>query len=131
MAIQYFKYSKKQLRYSLLFGILWLFIFVFYTLFRSKSYFGYAYLGVGIIFLATYFYKKTVHYAVLKNGVLIKRGLFPKQIKLDEVTDIRYYSGRYTFMTNASEMTINTMIIDNEAITALKKITSQIQQSKS
>lgn len=125
-----FKYSTKQLRYSLLFGLLWILIFVFYSIFRSESFFGYAYLAMGIIFIGTYFYKKIFHYAVIKDNVLIKKDIIPKRIKLDEITDIHYFSGKYKLVTKTSEMTINTMLIDKTAIKDLKKLTTQINLSK-
>lgn len=126
-----FKYSKKQLRYSLGFGILWIIIFVAYLIFRSDSYFGYGYLIIGIFFLGTYVYKKTFHYAKIKNGVLIKNDILQKRIKLDEVTDVNYFSGKYKLLTKNSEMTINTMVIDKTSIEDLKKVINQLNFSKS
>lgn len=125
-----FKYSKKQLRYSLVFGILWIVIFAAYLIFRSDSYFGYGYLAIGIFFLGTYIYKKKFHYATIKNGVLIKNDILPKRIKLDEITDVHYFSGKYKLMTKNSEMTINTMVIDKTSIDVLKNIVKQINLSK-
>lgn len=124
------EYSKKQLRYSWMFGILWMLIFAFYFIFRKESYFGYAYLAIGILFLGTYIYKKTVHYATIKNGILIKKSIFSKRIKLDQITDVRYFAGKYSLMTDASEITINTMLLDKKSIDDLKKIIHQLNLSK-
>ncbi|MEO5788171.1 MAG: hypothetical protein ACOH2D_04955 [Gelidibacter sp.] len=126
-----FKYSKKQLLTILLFGILWLLIFGFYFFFRTESYFGYGYLAIGIGFLGSYIYKKTVHYATIKNGILTKHDLLPKRINLDQITDITYYAGKYKLMTKQSEMIINTMVLDKTSIEDLKKIINQINISKS
>ena len=128
---QQFKYSQKQLRTIFLFGILWLVIFGLYFFFRSESYFGYGYLVIGISFLASYIYKKTVHYATLKNGILTKHDMLPKRINLDQITDVNYYAGKYKIMTKQSEMTLNTMVLDKASIEELKKIISQINISKS
>ena len=125
------KYSKKQLRYSLIFGILWILIFVAYLIFRSESYFGYGYLAIGIFFLGTYFYKKTVHYATIKNDILIKNNIIPKRIQLDQITDVQYFAGKYTLISNNSEISINTMEIDKKSIEDLKKVINQINVSKS
>ena len=126
-----FKYSDKQFRYSLGFGILWILIFGFYFFFRPDSYFGYGYLAIGIVFLGSYIYKNIFQYATLKNGVLIKNDLFRKRIQLDEITDIQYVSGKYKLTTSTSKMTINTMVLDDTSIEDLKKIIQQINLPKS
>ena len=125
------KYSKKQLRYSLIFGILWIVIFVAYLIFRSESYFGYGYLTIGIVFIGIYVYKKTFHYATINNGVLTKHNFTPKRIQLDQIIDVHYFAGKYTFKTEKSEISINTMEIDEKSIEDLKKIIHQINISKS
>lgn len=128
---QQFRYSKKEQRYSLLFGILWLVIFVFYKFFRPDSYFGYGYLAIGIVFIGTFIYKKTSPYASIKNGVLSKNMIFSKRIKLDDITDIQYFSGKYKLTTTTSEMTINTMAMDKRAVEDLKNTIKHINFSKS
>ncbi|MEO8773630.1 MAG: hypothetical protein ABI371_04800 [Gelidibacter sp.] len=128
---QQFKYSQKQLRYSLGFGILWIIIFVGYLIFRSESYLGYGYLAIGILFLGSYFYKKIFHYAIIKDGVLIKNDILPKRIKLDTITDAHYVAGKYKLMTKTSEMTINTMVLDKTSIENLKKVIKQLNFIKS
>ena len=126
-----FKYSKKQLRSTLLFGLLWLIIFGFYFFFRTDSYFGYAYLIMGILFFASYIYKKTIHYATIQNGILTKHDPLPKRINLDQITDISYFAGKYKLLTQDSEMIINTMVLDKTSLEDLKKIINQINVSKS
>ena len=126
-----FKYSKKQLRYSLGFGILWILIFAFYFFFRAESYFGYGYLAIGVVFLGSYIYKKIFHYATIKEGILIKNDLISKRINLDQITDINYFAGKYKLMTKNSEITINTMVIDKTSIEDLKKVINQLNISKS
>lgn len=124
------KYSKKQLRYSLIFAILWIIIFVAYMIFRSESYFGYGYLVIGILFLGTYVYKKTVHYATIKNGVLTKHNIIPKHIKLDQISEVSYVFGTYKLISDNSEISINTMEIDKKSIEDLKKIINQLNIRK-
>ena len=126
-----FNYSQKQLRYSLGFGILWLIIFIAYLIFRSESYLSYGYLVIGVLFIGSYFYKKIFHYAVIKDGVLIKNDVLKKRIKLDEITDVHYFSGKYRLLAPHSEMIINTMVLDKTAIEDLKKVIKQINLPKS
>ena len=124
------KYSKKQLRYSLFFGLLWIIIFLLYFFLKHDSYFGYAYLVIGIVFIGTYVYKKTLQYAVIRNGFLTKHDLLPKTIKLDEITDVNYFSGKYKLITKNSEFTINTMVIDKSSVENLKRIINALNLSK-
>ena len=126
-----FKYSKKQLRYSLGFGILWMLIFAFYFFFRTESYFGYGYLTIGILFIGSYIHKKLFYYATLKNGVLTKNDILSKRIKLDEITDVSYLGGKYKIMTTNSQMMINTMELSETSINDLKKVLEQVNISKS
>ncbi len=128
---QQFKYSVKQLRTIFLFGILWILIFGFYFFFRTDSFFGYGYLVIGISFFASYIFKKNVHYATLKDGLLTKHDILPKRIHLDQVTDVTYYEGKYRLLTKQSEMTINTMVLDKTSIDDLKKIIKQLNIAKS
>lgn len=122
------KYSKKQLRFSWLFGVLWLCIFGFYTIFLSDSYFGYGYLIIGILFLGTYIYKKTVHYITIKNGVLTKHGFFSKHVPLDQIKEVRYFAGKYKLVTPTSEVIINTMLIEKQSLDELKKILDHLNR---
>lgn len=124
------KYSKKELRISLLFGTILVIIFILYTILRSDSYFGYAYLATGILLLATYIYKKIFNYATIKNGVLIKHAIIPKRIQLDQIIDVFYFSGKYKLMTKNSTLLINTMVIDKKSIEELKIIIKQLNLSK-
>ena len=130
-SIQHFKYSKKQLNYSLFFGLLWILIFILYSIFKTDSYFGYAYLAIGIVILIIYFYKKTYHYATIKNGILTTHDFLPKSISLDEITDVHYFSGKYKLMTKKSEFDINTMVMDKSSVENLKRIINQLKFSKS
>ncbi len=130
-SVHQFKYSRKQLRSTLLSGILWFLIFGFYFFFRTESYFGYGYLAIGIGFLGSYIYKKALHYATLKNGILTKNNLLPKRINLDQITDVTYFSGKYKLITQDSEMIINTMVLEKNSLEDLKQIIKQLNISKS
>lgn len=120
------KYSKKQLRYALLFGVIWIVIYIFYALFRPDSYFGYGYLVMAIVFFAIYIHKKIFHYASIKNGILTRHTIFPKRIRLRDITEVDYFAGKYTLQTNHSTISINTMELDANSIKDLKKILDKI-----
>lgn len=116
------KYSKKPLNYSLIFGILWLVIFISYLVSGNIRYFKYFYLIVGIPLLITYIFEKTKHYLTIENGVITKNQLFPKRIELAKITDIRYFAGEYKLISDTSEMRILTQFIDKDSLEDLKAV---------
>lgn len=121
------KYSKKQLRMVVVFGLLWIGIFLIYALFRPESYFGYGYLVMALIFLALYVYKKVFHYAKIEDGILTKNSILPKRIRLEDVTAVHYFAGKYQLKTQQTEISINTMEIDPNSLKELKKILDHIK----
>ena len=121
------KYSKKQLRMGLVFGLLWIGIFIIYALFRPESYFGYGYLVMALIFLALYVYKKVFHYAKIEDGILTKNSILPKRIRLEDVRAVHYFAGKYQLKTQQTEISINTMEIDPNSLKELKKILDHIK----
>lgn len=125
------KYSKRQWRYSLFIGTAWLLFFTLYSYFSNSSYIKYGYLALGVLYFGSYFYKKNFKYAVIKNGVFTKTGLFPKHINLADITNIKYFNEEYILKSETSEITINAMVIDKVAIEYLKNLSSQINTSKS
>lgn len=127
----YIKYSQKQLRFSLLTGIVWLAFFVFYFYSENDHDIGYIYLAIGVFSLGTYVYKKTVHYATIKDGVLIRNQIIPKRRELNQIMNLKFDSGKYTFMTENSAITLNTMGIDTQSIEDLQKVIAQLKLLKS
>lgn len=128
---QQFKYSKTQLRTNLFIGIAWILLFfAFYSYFFNDSYFNYGYLAIGIIYFGIYFYKKHGHYAVIKNGVFTKTGFFPKHMKLEDISEIKYFNDEYILKSETSEITINANVIDETAIEDLQNLSLQINASK-
>lgn len=116
------KYSKKRLNYNLIFGLIWLLIFVAYLFLKTNSFLKYGYLFIGILFLSTYFFEKTKQYLTIENGVITKNQLFPKRIELDKITDIRYFAGEYKLISDTSEMRIITSIIEKQSLEDLKAL---------
>src|SRR5690606_20260177 len=114
------KYSKKQLRQNLIFGVIWLLIFIGYLSFGSQSNLRYGYLIMGIFFLSNYLYQKTKHYITIENGVLKKNYIFPKKISLKDIKEVRYFAGEYKLISENSELLINTVVIDKNSLKDLR-----------
>jgi hypothetical protein len=122
------KYSKKRLNYNLIFGLIWLLIFVAYLFLKTNSFLKYGYLFIGILFLSTYFFEKTKHYLTIENGVITKNQLFPKRIQLDKIKDIRYFAGEYKLISDTSEIRILTQFIEKKSLEDLKTVIETLKQ---
>lgn len=125
------KYSKIRLRSDLYVGLAWLLFFAIYSYFFYYNYFNYGYLVIAVIYLGKYFYKKTKHYAIINNGVFTKTGFFPKHIKLDDITGIRYFNDEYILKRETSKIIVSANAIDKTAIEYLENLRSQINVPKS
>ena len=121
------KYSKKQLRQNLIFGVIWLLIFIGYLSFGSQSNLRYGYLIMGIFFLSNYLYQKTKHYLTIEGGFLKKNYIFPKKISLKDIKEVRYFAGEYKLISENSELKINTVVIDKTSLKDLKVILDNLK----
>lgn len=124
------KYSKKQLRQNLIFGVIWLLIFIGYLSFGSQSNLRYGYLVMGMFFLGNYFYQKTKHYLTIENGVIKKNYIFPKKIILEDIKEVRYFAGEYKLISENSELLINTVVIDEASLKDLRAILDDLNLSR-
>jgi hypothetical protein len=115
-------YTRRRIRHSLVFGILWLALGLTATLFNSNNIFNYGYLLIGCIYLGTHLFERKKQYLTIENGVLIKNQLKPKTIELNEIKQIKLFAGDYILKTDTSEMTINTELIEKESLANLKTV---------
>jgi hypothetical protein len=130
MSTIFIKYSKKQLRHNLIFGIIWILIFIGYLSFGSQSNLRYGYLIIGIFFLGNYLYQKIKHYLTIENGVLKKNYIFPKKISLEDIKEVRYFAGEYKLISNTNELIINTVVIDKTSLKDLRSILDNLKLSR-
>ena len=111
------RYKKKRLKYNLIFGIVWL-IFGLLGIFTKEKPFqtDYGYLVISILYITTYFYDKKNQYLTIKNGVIYQNYPFGKKANLNEINRIKKFAGDYILKTDNVELTINTLIIDQESL---------------
>ena len=106
------KGSKKQIIYYLILGMVFI---VFDLLFDSNYKFspeivlnstgtGFVFMSLSFVFYYQIISKKG--YAVLKNNLLSKTGLFQKKIDLEEITNVRRFAGDYIFKKGKAELFI-------------------------
>ena len=115
-------YPKKRLRYSLIFGIIWLLFGIISFAFISDNLFNIGYLILGFAYLAIYFFEKTNQYLTIKNGWITKHSIRPKRMKLDEIIHIKNFAGDYVLKTEQDELTINKGFIEKNSLLELEKV---------
>ena len=81
---------------------------------------GIGQIAAGIFMFVRYYTKHRTQYLTLKNGKLTKNTLFPKTINLTEIISIKEFAGNLRLRTEKTELTIDTQIIEQRSLIALK-----------
>ena len=114
------RYKKKQLKISLVLGIVWLIFGILYLFVKDFSHWmDYGYLIISILYLSQYFYNYKYQYLTIENGVIYKSFFLSKKINLTEIKKIKKFAGDYIIKTDKTELTINTQIIDPNSLAEL------------
>ncbi len=104
------KESRTQTIYYLVLGVLFM---VLDVLFDSNFKFspelvfnatGAFFFSMSLFCIAYYKFISNKGYAVLKNNLLSKTGLFQKKVNLEEVTNVRRFAGDYIFKKDEKEL---------------------------
>ncbi|TXE06485.1 hypothetical protein ES711_13290 [Gelidibacter salicanalis] len=123
------RYTKERLRSNSRMGIFFVAIGIILVLLSfitsewkeiSLSSIGIGQIGTGIFIFIIYYFENRKQYLTLKNGELIKNTLFPKKIKLAEIKSIREFAGDLKLITQKTEFTIDTQIIEPNSLVELK-----------
>lgn len=122
------KYKPKHLRINLLFGIFWLILWALKTFTTDKqSWIDWGFLVIALLYLAMYFYGRYYQYLTIKDGKIKVNQPFGKQIILEEVIEVKRFSGDFILKTPNNELTISTRIIEP---TSLKKLEETLEKFK-
>ncbi|WP_235841756.1 hypothetical protein [Confluentibacter sediminis] len=124
------RYTKKRLRYYLIFGILWMVLGSSAIIFESGNVFNYGYLLMGILYLGTYLFENRKQYLTIENGVISKNLLVSKKINLNEITRIKKFAGDYVLKTDLTELKINTGLIDKTSLSDLNAVLDNLNLEK-
>ncbi|MAD96536.1 MAG: hypothetical protein CMB99_04330 [Flavobacteriaceae bacterium] len=122
-------YKKQHQRFNLFLGIIWLIHFLF-NLYEDKELrlFNVMWLILSIIYLSMYFYNRKAKYLTIENGIIKQNVLFGTYVKIDDITNIKYFAGEYTLSTKSGGMKINTHHIDPEYFEVLKNELLKIKE---
>ena len=114
------QFKKRQLNFNLIFGIIWFIYFFVKLYFNDKLHWiDYGWILISLAYFGTYFYQKKYKYVSIENGILAVNGPFGKKLNLAEIKRIKKFAGDYIINTDKKELTINTQIIDPNALTEL------------
>ena len=124
------RYSKEILRsnlrtgkFFLLFGVVLVLISFLIGKWRIVSIesIGIGQIAAGFFMLILYFFKNKNQYLTLKNGELLKNGLLPKKIKLNEISEIKEFAGDIKVYAEKKQLIIDTQIIDPNSLELLRR----------
>ncbi len=116
------RFTKKRLKHSLIFGIVWLALGTTAVIFNSDNVFNYGYLVIGILYFGTYLFENNKQYLTIENGIISKNHLIPKKVNLNEIKRIKKFAGDYILKTDSTELRINTELIEKKSLTELDTV---------
>jgi len=121
------RYKKKLLNFNLFFGIAWSILATIKMIADEPiNGFDYAWIGLAVLSIGTYFYEYKNQYITIKNGLIFKNHPFSKKIKLTDIKQIKKFAGDYILKAENQELTINTDIIDKKSLTELNRILGEL-----
>ena len=114
-------YKKKQLNINLILGIVWLINGIIQIYFDEKlRWYNFGWFILSGIYFIIYINQKTKNYLTIENGIIKENYPFGKKINLDEIKLIKHFAGDIILKTEKTELTINTLLIDEKSIPELK-----------
>ena len=116
------RFTKKRLKHSLIFGIVWLALGTTAVIFNSENVFNYGYLIIGFLYFGTYLFENNKQYLTIENGIISKNQLIPKKINLNEINRIKKFAGDYILKTDSTELRINTVLIEEKSLAELNTV---------
>ena len=116
------RFTKKRLKHSLIFGIVWLALGTTAVIFNSDNVFNYGYLIIGFLYFGTYLFENNKQYLTIENGIISKNQLIPKKINLNKINRIKKFAGDYILKTDSTELRINTELIEKKSLTELDTV---------
>jgi hypothetical protein len=120
-------YNKKQLNQNLILGLIWSsFFFINFFFEKELRLLDYGWIVISLIYFCIYFYQKKYKYIIIENGILKIQGLFRKKIELDKIKRIKVFAGDYILGADGYSLTINTLIVDSNSLSILKKELEQL-----
>lgn len=122
-------HNQSQLNKILFLGIGYIIIGLL-SLSTSSKIFLSGFIGIGIIFIAQYFYNKNRAYVILIENSIMSNGIFKKEIEIKNVKSIKYFAGDYIIKSAEKEIVIDTNLVDKESQSNLKNYFENLKFEK-
>ena len=113
-------YNKKQVRASLIFGLVWLLLGIAGLLFSHQNYFMTGYSVLGILYFGNYIYLSRTPYVIITKRMIKVNGFPPKQVLQKDITSVKYFAGDFTIKSASKKLVIDTNYVDKEGLLLLK-----------
>lgn len=120
-------YQKKKLNYQLYSGIGFLIFGIAIVLLNNFSLIYYTWVLLGLLQLGTWYFKNKHQYLYITDDTLTKNSLFPKSIKLNELTAIWKFKSSFTLETRQAKLKINKDQMEDESLYKLTDFLNQIE----
>ncbi len=120
------RFTKKRLHNHLTFGIIWFVLGTIALVYAEGNVLFYGYIIIGILHFGTFLFENNQQYLTIKHGILTKNHLIAKRINLDEIKQIKKYSGAYTLITGSTQLKINTKLIEEKSLAKLNKLLEEL-----
>lgn len=93
----------------------------------TAGYFTYFQLVLGWLMVLAFFHQKKYQYLTIENGLLTKNSLKRKTIQLEKIEQIQSFPGRIKIYTSEKDLSINTLILDEDSLKAMYKTLGSLQ----
>ncbi|MCX2720271.1 hypothetical protein [Lentiprolixibacter aurantiacus] len=123
--IMVFVFKKSYLRANLIFGLIWLTVFILKVFIEDNTnsisyWIDYGFLLVAVLYLGTYLYQKRYGYLTLENGLLKLNDPRNKHIDLNTVTRFKFFAGEYILESDSKKLKVNTYLLEPPSVALLK-----------
>lgn len=121
------RYSRKRLLPNLMFGCSFIVIGFLMVYKDPANFWRYGYFLIGLLYLGIWIFEKKNQYLLIRDGVLTKNKVKPKNIPLSEVNRIVKETGNITLYTQKDRLRVNTELIDKSSLENLHRILNNLE----
>ena len=120
------KYKKTTWIVNIIAALVWLFYFGIIVFEKEEpNWIDYGWIVISLIYFGLYFYQVKYDYITIENDTIRVHGPLGKKLKLKYIKIIRKFAGDYIIKSDQTEITINTKIIDSDA---LHKLNTELEK---
>jgi len=123
-------YSKKQIRVSLILGILFFGLFLSTILIDSDNYLSVSNGLLAALHLLSYAYLSRKPFLTITPDYFQTNGFPPKKIKRTEIVEIKHFAGEYTIRSAKQKIVIDVQFLEPESASKLRSTLDRLIASR-